>query len=263
MNNKILQHRTLKMLLAAIMIAAFGSTALGQQTEQGYVLIVRQSPADSGIVTPGVGIYRPELNQTVVIQALPKLGYKFIYWMGDVLSPTSNRTSVRVDSPKIVIAIFEKESFELLSPSNVSTSGASGGQAMTKPQESPGEPVMHYEPPEWPSFQWPKWPDRVVPVPGEGETSDTEIPVPGGDFEIPVPGGDFEIPVPGDGSDILVPGGSSEVPIPGGGSEIPVPDDGDGIPDIGQEDVVPEPATMAILAAGTIFLRKRKRRRIQ
>ena len=261
MNNKILQHRTLKILLAAIMIAAFGSTALARKTEQGYVLIVRQSPAQAGIITPGVGIYRPELNQTVVIQALPKLGYKFIYWMGDVLSPTSNRTSVRLDSPKIVIAIFEKESFELLSPSDVSTTGAGGGQAITKPRESVGEPVMFFEQPEWPPFQWPDLP--FVPVPGNGETPDTEIPVPGNDFEIPVPGGDFEIPVPGDGGEIPIPGDGSEIPVPGGSSEIPVPDESDAIPDTREEDMLPEPATMAMLAAGTIFLRKRNRRRIQ
>ena len=252
MNNKILQHRILKILLAAIMIAAFGSTALGRQTERGYVLIVRQSPADSGIVTPSVGIYRPELNQTVVIQALPKLGYKFIYWMGDVLSPTSNRTSVRLDSPKIVIAIFEKESFELLSPSNVSTSGAGGGQAITKPQESAGEPVM-YDGDD----------DDGDDDDGDDDDDDDDsniIPVPGNDFEIPVPGGDFEIPVPGDGSDIPVPGDGSDIPVPGSSSEVPVPDDSGGIPDI-RENMLPEPATMAMLAAGTIFLRKRNRRR--
>ena len=270
MNNKRLQHRTLKIILAAITIAAFGSTALGQRTdEQGYVLIIQQSPVGSGIITPGVGVYRPKLNQTVAIQANPKLGYKFIYWMGDVASPTSNRTSVRLDSPKIVIAVFEKENFELLSPSNVSASGIAGGGATTKPTESAGEAVIHIEQPQWPPYQMPDFTWPYVPVPGDGdvEPPDNEIPVPGNDFEVPVPESDFEIPVPGfpDGGEMPVPGfpGDSEMPVPGDGSGIPVPDEENAIPDFGEDNIIPEPATMAMLAAGTMFLRKRKRKPTQ
>lgn len=216
MNNKILKHKALIMLLAVIMIAALGSTAFGQQTEQGFVLIVEQSPPDSGIVTPDVGVHRPNLNQTVPIQAIPKMGYKFIYWMGDVANPTSNRTSVILDSPKIVIAVFERETFELLSRSNVSTGGRGGGGAIARPRQASkgdvAEGSIYRDPPEWPPYTPPPISQAPIPVPGEGDTPIDE---------------DNEIPVPGDG------------------------------------DPIPEPATMAMLAAGTMFLRKRNRSRIQ
>ena len=237
MNNK-----EIKILFTAIIMLAFGSTAFARQAEEGYVLIVQQSPADAGLVTPSVGIHRPQLNETVSIQAIPKLGYSFVYWMGDVQNPTANRTTVSLDSPKLIIAVFEREDFELLTPSDSSTKKSGGGAINNSgiPGQGSGGDVP-YEWPQRPPFERPERPDSpYVPVPGGGEPTDTEIPVPGEDYEIPVPGGDYDIPVPG---------GDTEIPVPGDDNEIPVP---------GQEDPIPEPATMAILAAGAIFLRKRR-----
>lgn len=215
MNNKILKYTAIKLLIAAMITVAFSSTAFSQQTEKGYVLIIQQSPPDAGLVTPNVGVHRPQLNETVGIQAIPKPGYKFVYWMGDVSNPTANRTSINLDAPKIVIAVFEREEFELLARSDVST-GRSGGGAVAKP----GEPQKGMPPYVAPDYEWPQY---IPPIP--------TIPV----SDVPVPGDDIQIPVPGDENDL----------------EIPVP---------GEDDPIPEPATMAMLAAGTMLIRKRNRK---
>ena len=232
MNNKILGHKALRLLAAAIIIAAFSSTAFSQQTEQGYALIIQQSPADAGRVTPNVGVHRPQMNEIVTIQAIPKPGYRFIYWMGDVLNPTANRTTVSIDAPKLIIAVFEREEFELLSRSNASTGGSQRGGAVRKPGETPNGDIanapIEYDPPYYPPYYPPDEP-RVVED-------------------------DFSIPVPGGSDEVLVPGGSTEVPVPGEGNDIPVPGDG---------DPIPEPATMLMLAAGTMFLRKRHHKQKQ
>jgi hypothetical protein len=193
MNNKILEHSALKMLLAAMITVAFGSAALARQAEYGYALIVQQSPIDAGLVTPNVGVHRPRLNQTVVIQATPRQGYRFVYWMGDVLNPTSNRTSVVLDSPKLVIAVFEKETFELLTRSNISANGGAGTSTRTGPSLGSGSvwaALPYYEQPDYvPDIYEP--PRRPIASPGG-----TDILVPGGDDELPVPGPDDPVPEP-------------------------------------------------------------------
>ena len=40
--------------------------------------------------------------------AVPKPGYQFLYWLGDVSDPGATKTVVYLDKPKIIIAIFEQ-----------------------------------------------------------------------------------------------------------------------------------------------------------
>jgi hypothetical protein len=69
-----------------------------------------------------------ELDTSVTLTAVPRPGYQFIYWLGDVSDPELNRTTAYLDAPKIIIAIFERAEFELEDMSEA-TQGIPGGLA--------------------------------------------------------------------------------------------------------------------------------------
>jgi hypothetical protein len=77
------------------------------------VLLIQQIPANGGTITPGAGVHYLQQNTSVNLTAVPRAGYQFVYWLGDVSDPTLNRTTAYLDAPKIIIAIFERAEFEL------------------------------------------------------------------------------------------------------------------------------------------------------
>lgn len=93
----------------------------------GYSLMIQKSPPKGGIVTPDVGVRETAPNETVLMTATPRKGYRFLYWLGDVEDPTRGHTSVMVDSPKMVVAVFERVGYESLSSSGGGGGGGRGG----------------------------------------------------------------------------------------------------------------------------------------
>lgn len=79
----------------------------------GPVLLLQQTPLRGGTITPGAGVHHFEPNTSVTLMAVPQPGYQFVYWLGDVGDPTSNRTTVYLDAPKIVVAVFERTAYAL------------------------------------------------------------------------------------------------------------------------------------------------------
>ncbi len=77
------------------------------------VLLIQQIPDNGGTITPGAGVHYLQQNTIVTLTAVPRAGYQFVYWLGDVSDPTLNRTTAYLDAPKIIIAIFERAEFEL------------------------------------------------------------------------------------------------------------------------------------------------------
>jgi hypothetical protein len=71
-----------------------------------YDLCIEQSPTAAGTVTPNSGTHRFSADSVVVLSAEPQPGYQFAYWIGDVADPAAQRTTVRVNSPKVVVAVF-------------------------------------------------------------------------------------------------------------------------------------------------------------
>jgi hypothetical protein len=96
--------------LVLAVIAAFAQPAF---CGRGYVLLIDQSPIEGGIVTPGVGVHNFGIGEKVQLTAVPKPGYQFVRWMGDVSSSDASRTVVTLDAPKMLVAVFEKTEFAL------------------------------------------------------------------------------------------------------------------------------------------------------
>lgn len=172
-------------LLTALTLIAAAPFACAQYEEDGYALMVQESPAGAGKITPGIGVHDIGLNDTVTLTAMPRPGYDFVYWLGDVTNPSTNETTITVTGPKIVVAVFERTEFELLERSDTVTPG-SGRDAMGLVRSDfrmgPAvNPADHRNP----HFKFPPFtpPEENFPVP---EARDP-IPVPGEDEPIPEP----------------------------------------------------------------------------
>jgi hypothetical protein len=127
-----------------------------------YAVLMQESPAGAGEIQPGIGVHKFGVNEKVTLNTVPKKGYKFVYWLGDVSDPTANRTTMSVDGPKIVIAVFERDAYELPSASAAVCQGPAG---LTPRYDvlSSGSPDP-YTPPDDPDD--PDDPDNPVPEPG-------------------------------------------------------------------------------------------------
>ncbi len=182
----MMKMTTIATWAAAGMFLVFSAGALAEMDDPtGYVLLVQQSPADAGSLNPGTGVHRVGIGQTVSLQATPRPGYRFLYWLGDVSATASADTTVSLDSPKMVVAVFERESFEEELPLAGLATGLAG----------PGG--LHGSNPMTP-------PGSVSPAGGGGGGfggggnggGNGGVPVPGGNGGVPVPGDFEEVPEP-------------------------------------------------------------------
>ncbi|MHC4890109.1 MAG: InlB B-repeat-containing protein [Planctomycetota bacterium] len=137
-------------------------------------LLLQQTPPQGGTITPDVGIHHFDLNTDVSLTAVPRPGYQFVYWLGDVSDPTANRTFVYLDAPKIVVAIFERTEYKFLDvPERAQSSPGGGGLMPSAPDYarqgfSGGSGSRRVERPRFPSppDQEPPEPDDFpVPIP--------------------------------------------------------------------------------------------------
>lgn len=149
--------------------------------ENNYVLLIQSSPADAGMVTPGLGIHDIQVGRTIGLTATPKSGYRFAYWLGDVSAVGFSDTTISIDSPKMVVAVFVRDEFEDGFPG--SAAGIVDGQAFSgggvgrivNPVQSPGSvsAARNFSAPSFNALDTDVINDEV-PVPGEDD-----IPVPG------------------------------------------------------------------------------------
>ncbi|MHC4640704.1 MAG: InlB B-repeat-containing protein [Planctomycetota bacterium] len=100
-------------LVAVLVLFVCGLPELAHCETNGPVLLLQQIPANGGTITPDSGVHHVELNSHVTLTAIPRPGYQFIYWLGDVSDPTLNRTTTYLNAPKIIVAVFERAEFEL------------------------------------------------------------------------------------------------------------------------------------------------------
>ena len=90
-------------------------------------LLLQQSPADGGSVEPGIGVHQLDGNSQITLRAVPQTGYQFVTWLGEVDEPTAPVTETYMDSPKIVIAVFERVQYDSIEAAELLFSAPGGG----------------------------------------------------------------------------------------------------------------------------------------
>ena len=160
-NNSIASGWLCAILPLMVITACLAAPAYCQTT-----LMIQQSPSDGGTVTPAVGVHDFAPNTEVTLTAVPKQGYQFVYWLGDVSDATSARTITCLNTPKIIIAVFVRSEYEFLFGSDAIRSMPTGGLYISardySNQGGGGEIVRRA-----PSFSPPTPPEEKhnVPVP--------------------------------------------------------------------------------------------------
>jgi hypothetical protein len=152
----------------------------------GYALLIQQSPPDAGFVTPGDGVHKTPIGETVTLSAVPKPGYRFMYWLGDVSNTSANDTTISIDSPKMVVAVFSRENHDDDLPGlgitdGMSSGGGGGGRYAGNPVQSGGS-VSPTGSPDYPYTIY-----NFPPIDNDDD-NDTDVPVPDGEGqEVPEP----------------------------------------------------------------------------
>jgi len=90
-------------------------------------LFIQQTPAQGGTITPGAGVHHFAPNSQVTLTAVPRSGYQFVYWLGDVGDPTASSTSILLNRPKVVVAVFERVEQQYLAEGQSVPGHGSGG----------------------------------------------------------------------------------------------------------------------------------------
>jgi len=115
-------------LIQALVVAliAMGTARPARAQVSGYDLCVEYSPARAGTVTPDLGTHRFNPDTVVTLSAQPRPGFQFAYWIGDVGDPRNPSTTVRLDTSKIVVAVFKPTPAEETQP-KILVGGGGGG----------------------------------------------------------------------------------------------------------------------------------------
>ena len=172
-NIKSAARRITTPLIACVLCALFTPVTSGAQDT---ALLIQQTPTEGGTVTPNHGVHYFEANSDVTVTAVPKPGYQFVYWLGDVSEPRSNTAVVSLSAPKIIIAVFERSQHDFPSLEEFVKSAPFGGLYASRADYSRtgytgGGAKRHsinrdgYEPPP-PDF----------PVPDDGDDGDFPVP---------------------------------------------------------------------------------------
>ena len=98
--------------VVALLVPAILGVCPAMAQSDGVELVLDRSPAQGGMITPGIGVHRFATRAEVTITAVPQQGYRFAYWLGDVADPTSSTTSIRMGTSKAVVAVFEEDQAE-------------------------------------------------------------------------------------------------------------------------------------------------------
>ena len=110
-------------------LAWFALAVAGPASSRGaeVALLLQQTPTQGGIVSPDVGVHHYAADAVVTLVAVPRPGYQFVYWLGDVLDPTTNKTTALLDEPKIIIAVFEQVDHDQVVVGRSVPAGGGGG----------------------------------------------------------------------------------------------------------------------------------------
>jgi hypothetical protein len=95
-------------IIAAFAIIMCGLTIPAYCQAKDIVLLLEQTTVKGGKITPVAGVHHFKPDSEVMLTAVPKPGYKFIHWLGEVSDATASSTVVYLNKPKVIIAVFEQ-----------------------------------------------------------------------------------------------------------------------------------------------------------
>ena len=113
--------------LLAVAIMAWGWFAPANARAKDVMLLLEQSPVKGGDISPVAGKYYFEPGSQVTLTAVPKPGYRFLHWLGDVSDPIATKTVVHLNQPKVIIAVFEQNDHRLRKLEQPIVGGGGGG----------------------------------------------------------------------------------------------------------------------------------------
>jgi hypothetical protein len=143
--------------------------------QDGTALMLEITPSQGGYLNIKPGVHTYDRFAEVTLTATPKPGYQFVYWMGNVTDATTGTTTVFLDSPKMVIAVFERSKFDLVEyeeEPQVSTGGGGLVQSGGASDTSLDQAIYRTRQPKF------NQPNGDVPVPEDNGESDPPVPVP-------------------------------------------------------------------------------------
>ena len=169
---------SLPKLCAAVLVSFVLFTPAYCQID-GTALLLEQSPAEGGRITPAAGLHQYDKYADVVLTAVPNPGFQFVYWLGDVSDATASTTIVYLNSPKIVIAVFERVRYEYMTVVDRAQLSVGRSELISSARDyartEAGSGSGRRPPPEFERPKPPKEPEFPVPQQGEPE------------FPVPVP----------------------------------------------------------------------------
>jgi hypothetical protein len=95
-------------LRLVFVIIAFGLIMPAYCQSKDIVLLLEQTPVKGGEIKPAAGVHHFQPGTEIMLTAIPKPGYKFTHWLGDVSDATASSTVVYLNEPKVIIAVFEQ-----------------------------------------------------------------------------------------------------------------------------------------------------------
>ena len=122
-------------ILLTTAIIAFGFFTPACARAKDVMLLLEQSPVKGGDISPVAGMYHFEPGSQVTLTAVPKPGYKFLHWLGDVSDPSATKTVVHLNKPKIIIAVFEQNEHRLGKLEGLPAGGGGGSGLFPTPAD--------------------------------------------------------------------------------------------------------------------------------
>lgn len=116
-----------RQLRLAVAIIAFGLIMPAYCQTKDIVLLLEQTPVKGGDITPVAGVHHFKPGTEVMLTAVPKPGYKFIHWLGEVSDATASSTVVYLNKPKVIIAVFEQAKHGISADGGGLSAGGGGG----------------------------------------------------------------------------------------------------------------------------------------
>jgi uncharacterized membrane protein YgcG len=115
-----------RQLRLAVAIMVFGLIVPAYSQTQDIVLLLEQTPVKGGEISPAAGVHHFKAGTEVILTAVPKPGYKFVHWLGEVSDATASSTVVYLNKPKVIIAVFEQAEQGVSSDGENLTAGGGG-----------------------------------------------------------------------------------------------------------------------------------------